>query len=259
MIDVTKKLEHTLGLTETEAAIYVGSLPYGQVGAADIVKLTHIKRTTVYHALDTLCYKGLVSKKGVGGKTVFSMVTPHAMQHKLESEKKDIEARQKDLERLIPELTTFKKSCLAATQVEHFQGVAGVKAVYEEALYCKTREWFGITPSNIFISQYGEDFKKYILYKRIERKIKSKVLWEPSRLEKNRIPEEKDLERVVRIMPKSMRGRFKSKIFLFDNKIALVTPKADAGAVLITSNELYETFKAVYDAVWEISKPAHII
>lgn len=260
MQDIDKKLQHTLGLTDTEALLYVACLPHESVGVADAVKLTGIKRTTIYHALDTLVYKGFATKKGAAGKVVFSMVAPRSLQHALIAQKFKIEKQQTDLQKLIPSLEILKKGPLSATQVEHFQGLNGVKAVYEEALYCKSRHWDTITPTHIFLRQFGEDFRKYVMNTREKRKISARSLWEQSRLARY-TAEKKPINshnREMRIMPPEMQNRFLSKIILFDKKIALITPASDAGAVLISSPELHAAFMAMFETIWTMSKPIKV-
>lgn len=258
MADLEQKIQSLLDLTDTEAAIYMAALSYPSVGVSEIVKLTNVKRTTAYHALDSLMSKGLMAKKGTGTRMVFSTLSPHTIEQAFEQQKASIEKQEKQLKELLPELAMLQKGPLFSTQVQHFQGIAGVKAVHEELLYCKSRHWDSISPTTSFLSQYGEDFHAYMNKKRIQRGITSRVLWEQAKVNKQRSPYAKLKKRDVRLMPENMQGRFKSKIIIFDNKIALITPAKDAGAVLITSEELHAAFQALFETIWEVSKPVKI-
>lgn len=258
MSDTRKKLQDILGLTDTEAAIYVAALSYPSVGISDVVKLTGIKRTTVYHALDTLAYKGLAAQKYTAGRAVFSMIPPHSLRHALAAQKSKIEEQEDELKKIVPELELIRKDQLFSTQVQHFQGVAGVKAVYEELLYCKSHKYDAISPMASFLSQYGEDFHRYVNIKKSERAISSRVLWEQVKVNKPRSAYSKQKRREVRLMPSSMWGRFRAKIFIFDNKVALIMPAHDAGAVLITSEELHAVFQVLFDTIWGISEPVKL-
>jgi sugar-specific transcriptional regulator TrmB len=252
MKDLTHQLENSLGLTDTEAVIYLASLPHPSVSVQQVVNLTGIKRTTVYHALDTLMYKGLAAKKHTAGKAAFSMIAPKYLQYALEAEKQKIHDQQEELKKIIPELELLKKDTLFNTQVQHYQGVTGVKAVFEEALYCKSRRWYTITPGTIFMRSYGQDFRRYVNEKRRQRKITTYGLWESARAKRHH---DDPVEREVRVMPHAMEKRFKSKIMIFDNKIGLINSTADAGAILITSEEIHAVFKAIFDTIWTMSRP----
>ncbi len=258
MLELAKKLQTVLGLTPTEVTIYVAALPHLSLGVQDVVTLTGIKRTTVYHALDTLTYKGFATKKQQHNRTVFSMVSPQFLQHALRSEQQKIEEQQLELQTLVPELENLKKNQLVTTQVQHFHGVAGVKAVYEEALYCASRHWDTITPTTSFLAQYGEDFHRYVNQTKAKRQLHTRALWEEVKKNKPRSQYGEPGTRAVRLMPASMQGRFHSKIIIFDTKIALITPAADAGAVLIHSAELHAAFQALFDTLWEIARPVEL-
>jgi len=255
MNDLKTQLKNTLDLTETEVELYLAALPYPSIGINDLVKLTNIKRTTIYHAVDTLVYKGLASKKISQSKAVFTMISPQFLQHGLEAQKKQIEDKQQDLQKLLPELKLLTKDPIYSTQVQHYQGISGVKAVYEEFLYCKSRRIDTITPLESFLDQYGKNFHDYVSTKKKERGIYTRALWEDVKVNKRKNTENKSGNREVRVMPKKMQGKFRSKIVLFDKRVALLTPADDPGAILISSSEIYSIFQTLFDTIWEISKP----
>ncbi len=253
-----KKLQSALGLTDTESSIYLACLPYPAVGAAEAVRFTGMKRTTVYHALDALVAKGLAAKKQMRGKVVFSMLSPASLKHALVSEKQKIERQEVELSELVPILEGVKKDKIGVTQVEYYEGEAGVKAVYEEALNCKSSHWDTITPMQCFIEAYGEEFKLYVRNTRRERNIRSRALWEDIKRSKPKEKQTLSGRRDVRYLPKSMQGKFTSKIILFDNRVALIMPAQKSGAVLIRSDELHAAFQAVFDTIWGISEPLKV-
>ncbi len=250
-----KKLQSALGLTDTESTIYLACLPYPAVGAAEAVRFTGIKRTTVYHALDALVAKGLAAKKQSKGKVVFSMLNPTSLKHALASEKQKIERQEMELRELIPILEGVKKDKIGVTQVEYYEGEAGVKAVYEEALNCKSSRWDTITPMQCFVEAYGSEFKLYIRNTRRERSIHSRALWEDVKRSKPKEKQTLSGRREVRYLPKNMQGKFKTKIILFDNRVAIIMPAEKASAVLIRSDEVHGAFQTLFDTVWGISEP----
>ena len=255
METVEKRLSAALGLTETETSIYLACLPYNDVGVQQIVTLTSIKRTTVYHAMDTLVYKGLASKKMKGNKAVFSMLAPHLLSHTLSAQEEKIKKQKQQLKDVVPELKLLKKDTVYNTRVDYYEGVSGVKAIYEEALYCRSRTWYSINPMGSFLTQYGKDFHMYVSATKTKRKLMNYALWEQKKADKERDPNYKPGSREVRVMPKTMQGRFTSKIILFDKKVAIANSAHDPGGVIISSEDVFNAFKATFDTVWEISEP----
>ena len=140
-----------LGLTNTEAQLYLAGLTHKGTGAHELAKETAIKRPTVYHALETLIQKGLVSKKGTGARRVFHMTSPEHIGHLLDTQIAGLEEQKKGLEILIPFLNA-RVGDVSSDHIEvtQYEGIGGVKIVVEEALYCKSRHWEIIAPSKNF-------------------------------------------------------------------------------------------------------------
>ena len=63
-----------LGLSDSEVTVYLAMVS-GARTARDLVKVTRLKRPTVYYALGCLERRGLTSKKGLGGDKNFSLIT----------------------------------------------------------------------------------------------------------------------------------------------------------------------------------------
>lgn len=243
-----------LGLTETEAAIYLIGLSYSSIGVSELVKQTHIKRTTVYHALDTLMQKGIAAKKGVGSRLVFSMIAPEHLE-KLIDEKMTLLKKQKEhLKEIVPLLAGRNQKMNAEARVSHFEGIEGIKMVVEEALYAKTRRWNIISPPRNFFSEFDRAYAQYFLETRKSRGIVARSLWESA--ENRRILTAEELkQRQPRMLPPAMHGRFKSVIIIFDDKIAFISSLGELTAILIQSHEIHDTMEALFEGLWSVAKP----
>lgn len=242
------------GLTETEVILYVEGLKYASIGVSELVKQTRIKRTTVYHALDTLMQKGIVAKKGTGSRLVFSMIAPEHLE-KLLDEKIALIGKQKELlKKCVPLLAARDQKTTTETQVSHFEGTEGVKMVVEEALYAKTRRWDIISPPRNFFSEFNRAYAQYFLETRRARDIIARSLWEST--ENRRMLTAEELkQRQPRMLPPAMHGKFKSVIIVFDNKVAIISSLKELTAVLIQSNEIHDTMEALFEGLWSVASP----
>ena len=101
MKQTTEKLKQ-LGLTSTEVTLYLTGLHYNSIGVSELVKQTNVNRTTVYHALETLMQKGLVAKKNIGTKQVFTMTSPENIQKLLDERITILKKQKEELADLIP-------------------------------------------------------------------------------------------------------------------------------------------------------------
>lgn len=241
-----------LGLTKTEAAIYRAGLSLSGASATELSRKTGIKRPTVYHALETLMAKGLAAKKGSGARLAFSMAAPSTLGSLVDRQIDRLEARKKDIARLAPLLA--RASTAASVDVAHYEGVEGVRAVVEEALYCRSRRWEILAPKENFFAQFDRDYARYFLETRARRGIVARSLWEKG-LPQHVLSDAELRSRDPRWLPDAVRGTFKSLLILFDDKVAVISSYDALSAILIRSEEVHATFKAVFEALWLTAEP----
>lgn len=252
-MDIDKQLEN-IGLTSTEAKVYLAGLDRNSIGVKELVKETGFKRPTIYHVLETLGQKGLVSKKSKEGRLEFSMSDPKSLSSFLNSKSVKIQQQLKDVDKLIPALEA-RRGLVSANKLNlaHYEGVEGIKTVIDEALYCKSKKWDIIAPEKNFFSEFGQEYARYFISQRISRGIVSRSLWEKNPVRRVLTTEEIE-KRNPRFIPKIMEGRFKSVLIIFDNKVAFISSLKEKSAILITSQEIFETFSALFEGLWSTSE-----
>ncbi len=249
-----------LGLSKTEATIYLAGLGHPGIAASDLARQTQIRRPTVYHALETLLTKGLASKKGTGARCVFTMTSPEKIGHLLDAKIELLEKQKTGLEELAGRLVAQQQQTGGGSvEVKQFQGIEGVKLVVEEALYCRSRTWDILAPRKNFFSEFDPDYAQYYLSARKKRGIVSRSLWERSPNGDKKTPASKPLtpeilaERNPRYLPPVMHGKFKTVMILFDETVVFISSYKSLSAILIESKELHQFFSALFDGLWEAS------
>src|SRR3989344_2058210 len=131
-MELTEVLNKT-GLDEKEAKVYLALLELGTADVTDIAVKAHIKRPTCYLVLDNLKNKGLVSQ--VPAKVnLFTAESPE----KLASE---MYKKQELYKRFLPNMLALYNAKKDKPQVQLFEGVEGVKQVYEK-IYIAREVWF---------------------------------------------------------------------------------------------------------------------
>lgn len=242
-----------IGLTDTESAIYLTGLAHSSVGVSELMKQTRINRTTIYHALDTLAQKGLVAKKNIGQKMVFSMSKPENIQNLLNEKIESLKQQSEEIKKILPLLRQKKESPENKINVFHYEGIEGVKLAVEEAMYCKSGHWDIIAPVKNFFSEFSKEYAKYFVETRKRRGLTARSLWEESPTHKFLTPTQLN-ERNPRILPKVMHGKFKSVICLFDDKVEIISSVNELSAIIIQSRELHETLFAIFEGLWISSR-----
>jgi sugar-specific transcriptional regulator TrmB len=248
---ITKTLL-SLGLTSTESTLYLAGLELTSCTPQSLATLTHIKRPTVYHALDTLKEKGLVTEHKEGTKCHFTMAHPENVRRLLDVQKATLDAQAAELDNIIPFLSNLRGES-SQTEVVHQYGLEGAKMVMDVAFRAKSKHWDILAPYHNFLRD-EEDFAAQYLRTRQVRGITGRTLWELKKADRPLTDEEYEM-RNPRILPKALQGKFESMIIIFDDKIAIFTSHKNLSAILITSKETHALFQAIFNGLWELSDP----
>lgn len=248
-MEKVKTILKNIGLTETEMNVYLVGLSYPSVGVSELEKQTRIKRTTIYHALNTLMRKGLAAKKESAGKLAFIMTRPENIKRLIEKEIKMLQAHEQELDEIIPLLSRRMAEKEGEMAVSHYEGEEGVKLVIEEALYCRSRHWDIIAPAKNYFSEFSKEYAKYFLETRRQRNLTARSLWEYD-FSRRILTREEIKNRNPRYLPEIMHGRFKSVIIIFDDKVAFISSLKELSAIMIQSEEIKNTMTAMFEGLW---------
>ncbi len=249
-----------LGLSETEAKLYQIGLGHGNsVGVIELQKQTSLKRPTIYHALDTLMAKGLVAKVAAQNRQLYSFTPPSQLQRLAQSQVLESQRKYKLAIELEPLLNNLQIEA-GSTVVSHYEGIEGIKAVVDIALYCKSATWDILAPRKNFFSEFDDRYSKYYLSTRKRHGITTRSLWERTDGEIGAFPSrplstEEQKKRNPRYLPQVMHGRFSSSMIIFDDKVAILSSLKDCAAILITSQEISDFFRTIFEGLWSVSDP----
>ncbi len=250
----TERLLGEIGLTPTETKLYLAGISGAPLSIQDLRERTNIKRPTIYHALSTLKEKRLVSERRTGRKTLYAMSSPEFIRSLVERDKEVLESRSKKLDELIPILAFSNDHAKKqAVSVVEYNGVEGMKMVFDMAFFCRSKRWDVLAPVENFLKEYDKEYAERYLKARTYHGITGRTLWE-FRPKGRELNEDERVARDPRFMPVVMQGRFKSMMILFDDKIALFSSYEGLSAVLIQSKEFHGMFTALFDGLWEFSE-----
>ncbi len=241
-----------LGLSDSEVTVYLAMVS-GARTARDLVKVTRLKRPTVYYALGCLEKRGLTSKTGLSGDKSFALEPVEKLSMIANEKALEISKLQSRIEEMIPALNVAASPVDQKPMVAFYEGVDAVKNAIMEMLYCKSKRINSVVPKDNFFWQIGQDFVESFIEERIKRNIKTKNLWEAP-INKALIERYYGSLSQVRILPEVMHGKFQTTIFLYDDRTLYVSSKRNSYCVLITSREHADTMQAWFDGLWSVSK-----
>jgi sugar-specific transcriptional regulator TrmB len=121
------ELVRTLGLTEHEVAVYLATLELGEGNIQEISRKSGVKRTSIYNFIDSLKERQLLLELKKGKRKFYSAVSPH---HLVDEQKSKVAS----MERLIPQLLAIQNNVRNKPRVSFFEGVDGIKEIYNMTL-----------------------------------------------------------------------------------------------------------------------------
>lgn len=221
---------------------------------AESLAATHVKRPTLYYALRQLKDRGLLH-------TIPSYGTPRLQAEPLEKLLAMIDLRHAELNALaeefrewIPKLEKSSRPQEGVPVVTFYQGEAAMKQIVMETLYASSRHIDSIAPKDNFFWQVGQVFSQRYIAERLARKITTRNLWEEP-LKPEILARSYRGVSEIRLLPQILHGRFRSTVFLYDQSVMYISSLQSGYVLLVTSKEHAELMHAMYDGLWEISKP----
>ncbi len=124
-----------LGFSEKEVKIYLTMLDLGSAVASDIAKKADLKRSTAYVILDSLASRGLTSVVERRGVQFYTPAPPEQIVTYLRNMSSRYASLADTAKKLIPELKiTHKTHTKHTPKIQMFQGLEGIKTVYQDML-----------------------------------------------------------------------------------------------------------------------------
>ncbi len=258
-----KKFLNSFGLTENESNAYLAALKQTRISAGELAKVTEIKRPALYHALETLEKKGLVSISKTGRVLKFRAEPPEHLKSLLHRRAMEVESLEKKLDKTLPFFPTMEQVPAGEARVEFFRGTAGIKNLAEKSFESKEKKLFAIVPSfEVFLNAFTKEYAAYYVEEKLRHGIETKSIWaEPLKDEaefKKQVTNHAAFLREVRFAPKEMAEKSKSIILIWDDSVAIINTSKDPFGALIVSSDYSDTMKAMWETVWRVSKPAKI-
>lgn len=238
-----EKILQNIGLDQKETKIYLASLALGASTAPEIAKKAGLNRVTAYDVLKRLADNGWVSAIEKKRGSIFTATNPEIMIH-------NTRVRAIEAEKAIPEFLSLSGSIQKKPRISYYQGIQGLKNVYEETLRSKDKILYTIThPDNLF-EIFGKDyFYKYYFKQRIKQNIKIKALIPDTKEGKITLEKPKKYLREVKLFS-AKKYKIPNEIQIWDNKIALISLKDKMG-VVIENEEIADFTKIWWQMVWD--------
>ena len=227
-----------LGLTKTEASVYLTLLKEGSCLASNIIKRLQLHRATVYDVLDRLIEKGLANYIIIDNKKYYGANKPERFLDILHEHKDELERKEKDVERLVKELSVIKEKT-PSSSVEILSGKEGLKSLMQDLLEVKE---FLVMGGEIKFNEYLPVYTIHWAKEREKKKVYARILTTFTSSSKWAYNKYKQLPKETSIPTSTI---------MYGNNVALILPEEPLKIILIKSKKTAETYRTEFELIWK--------
>jgi|SRR3989344_5301198 len=244
MLDSLKKI----GLSENEAKVYLALLELGSSTAQQVAQKAELKRPTTYVQLESLMKRGLTTSFEKNTKTLFRAEDPEHLKQVLEKEKEEQKEKSGALEKILPGLGNLYLSAGERPRVRFFEGLSGLKTIQDEFLKTQDKLVRSIANADDVLALFPSHPQDYTP-RRVQRGIESKIIYTSKKGEFLKESDEKML-RKSKFIPLE-KFPFSGDFAILGNTVAISVHKKRPFGIIIESEEIANSFKAIFDLLWE--------
>ncbi len=248
----TEKLLEEIGLTKNEIKVYLALLDLGLTTTSAIIKKTGINTSKVYESLERLLKKGMVSYTIIKNKKNWQAEDPERIKEFLDEEKKKIEQKEKEIEKIIPQLKAKRKFKEEISEYSIFEGIRGIKTAREKVLEVlgKGDTLYIILssyPKEEKLEAYWIDFQK----RRAKKGIKCRYVFNKNFKEMG-IKREKILLTQSRYVKSGLLSP--TWIEIYDDYVGIGVLGVNPSIFLIKNKEVVKGFLNYFESLWKMGK-----
>lgn len=232
-----KQILTKLGLEDQEAKTYLALLDLNEATATKLAERTGIGRVNMYQITNKLIEKGLISYIVKNNVKYFSSADPETLL-------KDLQEKEKELQKILPELKARQKLSIQETKVEVYRGKEGINTILKMILRNK-KDYFMIGGAEECLKECKSNMRIFVKHGE-KLRIKGKFL------------ERKDAEFFV---GKHEEYKFISKelialttLTIWNNKVATFVWTRPFYVILIENEQIAKSNLATFNYLWKTAE-----
>ena len=239
-----------LGLTDGEAKVYLALLKTGSATVGPLVKESKVAYSNIYEILDRLVEKGLASFIIKSKTHYYQAVQPNRLKDYLQKQRDNLEKQEQLLADLVPKLESFAKLAETAVEAEAFVGWKAMHSAQE-----KLTEHAKKGDEELFFYTHSKEYAEKVdkLFVELQHFYRSKGLVMRGVANTDYRNYLSYAEQSDYLTMRFVEFPIPSGIDIC-NDCVLLTAWHTPLAVLITSRELADNFRQVFEDVWKRAK-----
>jgi len=235
-----------LGLTNIEARVYLTLLKLGSTKTGALVKKTELHRATVYDVLKRLIERGLVSYIIKGKIKHFQVTSPEYFLDKVKEEENKLKEKETFVKDIVKELNSIKEQAKVKEESSIYEGIKGIKLIFEEIL--KSKEYIAFGSRGKLKEILGDFFNIFQKRKKV-LKIKSMLLFDEDLRNSDYT---KNIHGDIKFLPREYNSPIAT--FIYNDKVAIIILKETPTAFLLENKQVADSFRNYFEILWKIAK-----
>lgn len=234
-----KTLLRSIGLNESEVAVYLTNLEIGPAQAQNLVKRSGFSRPATYLAIEQLTKKGLLSSVLRGKRHLYAAEPPERLLNYGRARLDNMATKLGEIEGVLEDLRMLQKG--ERPSVKFFEGALGLRSILQDLVNSKPESIDEIVNIDALRKVFGgkELEAAQNVLDRVKAKGRALFAGHVSAVRKN-------VE--ARILPKEF--QFAGDIMIYNDKIAMVSYKDRIMGTVIQNAVLADTYRALFELAW---------
>jgi sugar-specific transcriptional regulator TrmB len=246
-----KQLLLKLNLNEKETVLFLTLVKLGKAGVSAIARESSITRTHIYDIVQNLVEKGLVSEVEERGIKTYEAVGHAGLLAFVSREQKQLQNIEKKIAEAASEFNALQVGTQQKTKVRFFDGVEGIKSIYQEVerdVEASTEKKEVLT---IFSPQNLESIIPNFSYFAFANTVVRDIVCEDKLLDvyKKQIVKSA-FEVQYKIWPKEQ-GIFPTDSIVWKNKIAYTDLVGYPSGIIIENEAMTKSFIMWFNMLWK--------
>lgn len=239
------------GFSEVEVSVYKAALVLGSRPASVIAQKAGLKRSHTYNVLDSLMKKGVMQEFVKNSVRQFTCSPPQSLLSILERRRSELDRQKQQLEEIIPQLESLCNP-LSRPRVRFYQGVDGVKEIYEDMISVPERHIYGVCDARhnfTFVSTLERSWINDFINRRAERGIWWYGIVAASEESMHELAVRVWKNREVRLLSNTYIG---VTINIYGEKVAITSTNEETIGILIENETIAATLKSFHQTAWNL-------
>lgn len=234
-----------LGLKKNKATVYLAALEVGSGTVVEIAKKARLPRTTVHEILQILLDLGVISFISQGRARIYTPEAPDKLKTLLKE-------KERLLQSALPELRSLMNTKGTRPRVRFYEGIEGVKTVFEDTLTVSNKIQHGILSMEDLYKIPGKDFMDDYVARRVKAGIHLQVIRSEQKDVGETWPSSAQENRELRYAPEGL--IFPMTIYIYDSKVGIIGTAKENFGMIIESADFYQTQSNLFNIMWQVGR-----